>query len=372
MEDVKAFHDVVDDDDAQEVDMIPDAPRLGLTFEDSVFSVAMMPSEGDLQVAAVGVGDDHAYLVDLEDGTVLNILEGHTDSVIDVGFNHTGRLLATAGMDGTVRIWSTELGNLERVLDGPASELHFASWHPKGDVLLAGSGDTTAWMWDAATGSCLQVFAGHLGAVTCGQFDNRTGKLAVTGSDDGSCIVWDPKSGSMRYHLKGDAFHHGPITCIDTNASHPLLVSASECGRIRLSNLKSGKLIAPLFETAFSASVEAAVMTPKGAQWEAVAAGDASGAIWVADTSSGKTRVGAQMEDGVVRLRWDPQGSPLLFACGLDHAMRVLDGRTGDTVRTWKDHQHSVLDFCLDSSLGYPTILTAGDDGMAYVYDLRQ
>ena len=43
-------------------------------------------------------------------------------------------------------------------------------WHPRGHVVLAGSEDFTSWMWNADTGACLSVFAGHNGSVTCGGF----------------------------------------------------------------------------------------------------------------------------------------------------------------------------------------------------------
>jgi ribosome assembly protein SQT1 len=31
------------------------------------------------------------------------------------------------------------------------------AWHPKGDVVLAGSEDFTLWMWLAQSGNCMQV-----------------------------------------------------------------------------------------------------------------------------------------------------------------------------------------------------------------------
>lgn len=37
--------------------------------------------------------------------------------------------------------------------------MDWMSWHPKGDVVLAGSEDFTMWMWLAQTGACMQVGA---------------------------------------------------------------------------------------------------------------------------------------------------------------------------------------------------------------------
>lgn len=43
-------------------------------------------------------------------------------------------------------------------------------WHPRGHLILAGSEDSTVWMWNADKGVCLNTFSGHGGSVTCGDF----------------------------------------------------------------------------------------------------------------------------------------------------------------------------------------------------------
>lgn len=64
-------------------------------------------------------------------------LRGHTDSVVAVAWSYTGSMLATAGLDSSVRVWD-RAGALLHTIDGPSAEVEWLSWHPKGDVLLAG------------------------------------------------------------------------------------------------------------------------------------------------------------------------------------------------------------------------------------------
>lgn len=49
------------------------------------------------------------------------------------------------------------MGNLLHCLEGPGGGIEWMHWHPRGHVLLAGSEDFTAWLWNAADGSCMQV-----------------------------------------------------------------------------------------------------------------------------------------------------------------------------------------------------------------------
>lgn len=45
-------------------------------------------------------------------------LAGHTDSVVSVAFNVAGTMLASAAMDGFVKLWNPADGTLLRTLEG--------------------------------------------------------------------------------------------------------------------------------------------------------------------------------------------------------------------------------------------------------------
>ena len=64
-------------------------------------------------------------------------------------------------------MWGTGDGQLKQTLEGPGGSVDWLSWHPKGDVVLAGSEDFTMWMWLAQTGACMQVGAACACALGC-------------------------------------------------------------------------------------------------------------------------------------------------------------------------------------------------------------
>lgn len=78
-------------------------------------------------------------------------------SFITMLSSHYHQLLPCTGV---AKIWSTK-GELIQSLEGPGDAITWIDWHPKGDILLAGSEDYSLWMWGARIGQCMQVPTGR-------------------------------------------------------------------------------------------------------------------------------------------------------------------------------------------------------------------
>ena len=144
-------------------------------------------------------------------------------------------------------------GNEISTLEGPGSDIEWVDWHPRGAVLLAGSTDMTCWMWQAKSATCMQVFAGHEGPVTCGQFAPN-GRFVVTGGADGTVRLWSLKSGKCRFVFKDKrcaGWHpsdqHAILTlaCSDDSS---LVLTGSDDGTSRLASIvpKKERVVATL------------------------------------------------------------------------------------------------------------------------------
>ncbi|KAJ7593109.1 WD40-repeat-containing domain protein [Mycena floridula] len=343
--------------------------------QSSVFAVAVHPTEA---LAASGGEDDFGYIWDITDGEVIVKLTGHTDSVTSVAWSFDGQMIATGGMDGKIRLWrrvGTEnyrLWEFLTELQGP-DEVMFLRWHPKGNVLLAGSNDSTLWLWQLPSGTTMQVFAGHTGAVQCGEF-TPDGKRIVTACADGILMFWDPRSPTPIFKITADdaRFNLDGITSIGVNPSSTLAVVGGANGGVRVVSLSKGEVVSTLGGHTEGESIEAVqfielsgTATTAGPGVAVTGATDGKICIW--DLSTMRLRATVLHQDAVTSLLAHPSPKGyLLVSASADKTLRTWDARTGTLIREHKGHQAAVLGASL--GLGGSVIVTAGDDGVCLVY----
>jgi ribosome assembly protein SQT1 len=322
------------------------------------------------------------------DATTSVELGGHTDSVVAANFSYDGTLLATAGYDGTVKIWDaaadSNAATLRHSLEGP-EDIEFIDWHSKGNVVMAGSGDGTTWMWLATTGACMAVFAGHEGAVTCGAF-TPNGKVICTGSADSTVRLWAPRTGALKHTFQG--CHEAPVNTLvcHSDESSGLVLSGSQDGTACLLHVGSKRVLGSVTHAANS-NAEGAVAVVGGASsaegtgassvegvgfanshaWFGTCSLDHTARIW--DTNTQQCRQVLRHTDGVIRLRWHPT-APLLHTLATDGTLSVWDARSGETVRSFTGHANMPVDLDLQVDAdGNTHAVTACEDGVVRVFD---
>ena len=123
------------------------------------------------------------------------ILVGHTDNVRSVRYSGDGRLIATASLDGTARIWTDE-GQEVLVYRDHEDAVQDVSWHPDGKRLATGSVDGTVRIW-SVEGMTLAVLSQHEAPVNAVAWSSD-GKRLASGCENKSIRIWtsDGKVGS--------------------------------------------------------------------------------------------------------------------------------------------------------------------------------
>ena len=81
------------------------------------------------------------------------LLSGHKDSVNAVAFSPDGKLVLTGSSDKTARLWEAAGGKPVATLSGLTSVVNAVAFSPDGKLVLTGSADKTARLWETAA-SC--------------------------------------------------------------------------------------------------------------------------------------------------------------------------------------------------------------------------
>ena len=105
--------------------------------------------------------DRTCRLWDVSSGQCVHVRQGHSDEVLDVCFDATGKQMASASADATARVYNTATGACTHVLEGHGGEISKVSFNPQGTKLITASSDKTCKLWDVSTGSCAQTLEGH-------------------------------------------------------------------------------------------------------------------------------------------------------------------------------------------------------------------
>ncbi|RUP44333.1 WD40-repeat-containing domain protein, partial [Jimgerdemannia flammicorona] len=108
-----------------------------------------------------------------------------------------GKLLAVADEDGAIAILDTQRDNTlewEKSRDtfhAHDNAIFDVKWRTDDQSMLTASGDQTARLWDMKKRECTAVFSGHRCSVKSASFSPSDPNMVVTGSRDGSIMLWD-------------------------------------------------------------------------------------------------------------------------------------------------------------------------------------
>src|SRR5262249_38070029 len=124
--------------------------------------------------------------------------------------------------------------NLEPVLQiGHAAGITSVAFNPNGLFFVTGSGDGTAILWETSTGNKVRSFEGHRGMVLAVAF-TPNGRHLLTGSEDHLAMLWDAASGQLVGTFE---MHSLGVTSIAVSRDGKYVLTGSRDGAAVISDL---------------------------------------------------------------------------------------------------------------------------------------
>jgi dipeptidyl aminopeptidase/acylaminoacyl peptidase len=308
----------------------------------------------------------------------------HSNVVTSVAFAPDGRLLASGGWDGAVKLWEIRDGRmrLRRTLRGEWDEVEAVAFAPDGSAVAGlgtgfdGSpfGVVTLWALDAGRGRTLIREARKLDAFA---FTPDGATLATASGDSRAVTLRDVATGQERASFAG---HRGPIRSVAFSPDGTRLAVASgvvpavagrahgdRAGEVRLWDLSGRKPKAVASLDGHEHGVIAVAFSPDGAT---LASGGFDKTVKLWGVAAGREWATLRGHEGwVAAVAFSPDGS-LLATGSHDRTIKLWDATIGQELATLNGHTGNVYAVAFSPD---GTLLASGSlDGSVRLWDTAE
>lgn len=210
--------------------------------------------------ALIGGDDGSVRVIDVTTLEEIVVVEGHENKVIDLEFSSTRDRFRSGGDDGTLKSWSSEGLEENRVtLSGHQGLITVMAFSSDGLQVLTGDNDGNVVLWDVSTGEPIHTFLG-LGYVDAVSM-SPDGVRILAGGPGGEAILWDATNGEQIYVLEGHSleFPGGGVQAVGFSADGNYMVTSGSF-TVRIWDTNTGKQLHLFRGSEYQA--EAVAMSP--------------------------------------------------------------------------------------------------------------
>jgi WD40 repeat protein len=343
---------------------------VGSNRQQMIFSLAFSPDGKTL--ASTGRGATIQFWDPARGKEIVRGGDGNEMWVEAVAFSPDGKTIASAGRDNTITLWEAGTGKFTRRIAGseprarPGALFNEKVWSlafsPDGKTLASGSGDTSIYLWDPATGKQIGRFDGHKHWVRSVAF-SPDGKTLASGSQDRSVRLWDLGTGKPIRQFDG---HGDGVRSVAFSRDGNTLASNSEHA-ILLWEPATGKPIAHNLNRLQYDGLSMA-LSPDG-KTVAVGGGHGSFETHLIELATGKEIGTCPHRDAVWCVAFSPDGK-LVASAGHDHKVFLMDVATSKVITHVDGLQGPV--FCVAFSPDARTLASGGEDTTVLLWEVKR
>ncbi|KAK7544944.1 WD repeat-containing protein [Phyllosticta citribraziliensis] len=328
---------------------------------------------GDQVALANGTAQNGALIqaVSRTSGLQAPIMEltGHSGEVFAARFDPTGQHIASGSMDRNILLWRT-YGQCENygILSGHKGAVLDLHWSRDSHVLYSASADMMLASWDLETGQRIRRHVGHEEVINCMDVSKRGEEMLVSGSDDGTIGIWDPRQKAAVDYIETEF----PVTAMAIAEAGNELYTGGIDNDIKVWDMRKKAVayslmghtdtitslqVSPDSQTLLSNSHDSTVRT-----WDIRPFAPTERHV--------KTYDGAPtgMEKNLLKASWDPKGQKIVAGSG-DRSVVVWDANSGKILFKLPGHKGAVNDARF-SPCEEPILLSASSDGTLLLGEL--
>ena len=301
--------------------------------------------------------DAKAMIWSSDTGELIKVIEAHGDEITNLSFSVDYSLCLTASEDFTVKSWNAFTGEDVCTFEGHTGKVNCASFSVDGTKIVSASSDCTSCIWDTKSGKLIKVLVGHDYAVNTAIFSPDC-KIILTASDDGTARIWDEELGwSVNQIFKHDFSVKRAIFSLDGKK----VITVSDNGNVDIWNIQNQLSLCSI--PAHESCINYVEISVDGTKF-VTASDDHTAAIW--DLLSGTLIKRLEGHEYPVNSAiFSPDGKQVLTASSDDTA-RLWNYANGDSFKIFRGHESEVLraEFSENAS----QIVTASADKTARIW----
>lgn len=299
------------------------------TFPGHTSGIKGIALDPDGQILASAGLDNTIKIRNPRTNEIIRTLTGHSGNIYSVAISRDGRTLVSASADKTIKVWNLQTGEVLRTLEGHVGSVYSVAISSDGNTIVSGSADKTIKIWNLHTGQLLHSIEGTTGDLAVSAVAISPDGQVFASNDSYKVKVWSLGMGQLLRTFEG---HTLPVTSIAISADSQTLLSGSQDGTAKLWKLKSGELLNTFLH---------GPRLPDGSPSE-----------------------------GVYAVTLSPDGQTALTGSGLEqNTIKLWNARTGAEVRTLTGHTDTI--FSLAISPDGQTLYSGSLDGTIKVWQVQ-